>query len=158
MRFPGTIEDRLKNGTQIRGRDECWIWLGSKNRNKAGYGRIERNGKKEVVHRIAYKIYYGIDPNDLCVCHTCDNSMCVNPRHLFLGTHADNMRDMKAKGRAISPQKLKTHCKRGHEFTKENTLPSKYGINKIGRKCKTCVRAFEKSRSKKHINTTRVKQ
>lgn len=149
MRFPGTIQHRLKKGTDIRGPDECWNWTGTATRSKGGYGRIERNGKKEVVHRIAYKLYYGVDPKELCVCHRCDNSMCVNPKHLFLGTHEDNMRDMKLKGRAIAPQKYKTHCKRGHELTEENTRRRPLKGGGTGRKCRICERMLGKTRRSK---------
>lgn len=74
-----------------RGEDDCWEW-GIK-------GGIGIAGKRYTPSRISYAIYKGEVPRHLDVCHTCDNPKCVNPNHLFLGTHLDNMRDCKAKGR-----------------------------------------------------------
>ena len=67
-----------------------------------GYGRVTRfNGTKGVnrrAHRLAWTLVHG-DPGDLFVCHHCDTPLCVRPDHLFLGTAADNLADMRAKGR-----------------------------------------------------------
>lgn len=83
--------------------DGCWIWQGAPSpgtkKGTGGYGRIMIAGVQMRAHRVAYEIWNGA-PGDLFVLHTCDVRMCVNPEHLFLGTHLDNMRDMAAKGRA----------------------------------------------------------
>lgn len=78
----------------------CWIWTASS--SKGGYGAMTiggRNGRAEKAHRISYQIYKGNFDKSLDVCHKCDNPSCVNPDHLFLGTHQDNMKDMQNKGR-----------------------------------------------------------
>ena len=75
----------------------CWLWLSVVNRT--GYGTIRDVDKRvRLAHRISYRLHIG-DPGKLHVCHKCDVPSCVNPEHLFLGTDADNYRDMRAKGR-----------------------------------------------------------
>lgn len=76
----------------------CWEWQGGKN-CKGGYGRIKFGYDHHLVHRISYEYHYGKIPDGMEICHHCDNPICVNPEHLFLGTRSDNMRDMFAKGR-----------------------------------------------------------
>ncbi len=73
----------------------CWLWLGSRQR----YGQFFFRGKRWQAHRFSYEIYVGM-VGSLYVCHHCDNTICVNPTHLFLGTQKDNMQDMIRKGRA----------------------------------------------------------
>lgn len=78
---------------------DCWLWLASTSSD--GYGKIGRPGGKALVaaHRASWELAYGPIPEGLCVLHHCDNPVCVRPGHLFLGSRADNNRDMKRKGR-----------------------------------------------------------
>jgi len=75
----------------------CWQWQGST--QPYGYGQIAWEGKLCGAHRVAYEIAFGQIPQGKCVLHHCDNPSCVNPAHLFLGTRADNVRNMVSKGR-----------------------------------------------------------
>ena len=83
----------------MKGPDECWEWAGGI--LSTGYGEIQDGDRNRKAHRIAWELFYGPIPNGMCVLHRCDNSACVNSRHLFLGSQADNMRDMDKKGRRV---------------------------------------------------------
>jgi hypothetical protein len=84
-----------------RGPDECWIWSGATNDD--GYGLFVVKGRSFKAHRFAMMMASEVEI-PACVLHRCDVPACVNPRHLFLGTHSDNMRDREAKGRANHPR------------------------------------------------------
>ena len=81
--------------------DSCFEWLGSK--NQYGYGWFHKHGHNVQAHRLAYEISKGPIPENLCVCHKCDNPACVNPAHLFIGTKKDNNQDCNKKGRRNQP-------------------------------------------------------
>lgn len=82
--------DKKENG--------CWEWTGG---TTQGYGRFGFHGKSVAAHRVSMMLFHEpyAEFKDLLVCHKCDNTMCVNPDHLFLGTHQDNINDKMAKGR-----------------------------------------------------------
>jgi DNA-binding XRE family transcriptional regulator len=89
------LADRFRAKVDKRG--ECWLWMATK--NPTGYGYISDKGKMRIAHRVSYEMAYGELPDNMDVLHTCDTPSCVNPAHLRLGTHQDNMDDMKAKHR-----------------------------------------------------------
>lgn len=85
----------------------CREWTGR--RHSCGYGLINGQGRSTVyAHRKAFEIFKGPIPERHEVCHSCDNTACIEPDHLFSGTHAENMADMLAKGRHVSPFKSNT--------------------------------------------------
>lgn len=91
--------------TKVRKTSTCWVWEGARvSGAKKGYGVVSFKGKPHLSHRVSWILFVGPVPNGLCVCHSCDVKDCVNPKHLFLGTHTDNMRDMESKGRSIHPK------------------------------------------------------
>lgn len=78
--------------------DGCWNWIGSK---RVGYGAFKINGKVTGAHRYSFELKNGKIPDGMIICHSCDNPSCVNPDHLFLGSHRDNTIDAFNKGRRV---------------------------------------------------------
>lgn len=92
------IKARLLNGVGfVDDASGCWSWKTPTNRDR---GQINIGGKTHLACRVTWEVYRGEIPDGMHVLHACDNPRCVNPDHLWLGTHADNMADKKAKGRA----------------------------------------------------------
>jgi hypothetical protein len=109
-----------------------------------GYGQFSFGGRPVPASRAAWLITIGPLTSAEYVCHTCDNRLCCNLAHLWIGSHADNLRDMTSKGR--HPMASKTHCPQGHEYTAENTYRSRKG-----RVCRACKREADlRSWRKKH--------
>lgn len=93
-----SLLDRLLNKVVINDLTDCWEYQGGK--NNIGYGMIRDEDKMRTAHRVSYEEHNNVKiPKYMCVCHTCDNPICVNPKHLWLGTMMDNINDMIQKGR-----------------------------------------------------------
>ncbi len=92
---------------------ECWEWTGGL-RGRDGYGGIWWEGRHLATHRLSYILHHPLsidlcEHREICVCHRCDNPLCVNPAHLFLGSRADNNNDKKKKGRAKGARGILHH-------------------------------------------------
>lgn len=122
---------------------DCWQWVASHNmpadRRKKGYGLFRYNGKQEKSHRIAWELSCGHIPEGMLVLNRCDNPICVNPNHLFLGTHQDNMTDMASKGRC-NPTHIYGEENRTSKLTSMNVAEirelyatQKYSLKDLGR-------------------------
>jgi hypothetical protein len=126
---------RFWDKVKIAGPKDCWEWTAAKDKN--GYGFFRFDDKQQKAHRVAWQLEIGPIPDEMHICHVCDNPPCVNPNHLFLGTPKDNMQDKLAKGR--HRWRNETHCKYGHEFNAENTTIECGRV----RRCKVCRRIRE---------------
>lgn len=93
----GSVQDRLARQSKKVDETGCIEWTGYIRSD--GYGSLRIDGKQVQAHRAAYEFAFGKIEDGLLVCHRCDNRKCINPEHLFLGTHQDNMKDMTEKNR-----------------------------------------------------------
>lgn len=149
-------EERFIARTDTKSVKECWIWNAS--RRPDGYGQWRRaDGQIELAHRASWRLFRTEIPKGAHILHKCDNPPCVNPTHLFLGSHADNMRDMWGKGRARPGQSRgEKHgmSKLTSEIVREIRTSSESGVE-LARKfalSATTVCDVRKRRTWKHID------
>ena len=154
-----SVLDRFWSKVDIKEVDRCWGWLASK--DKSGYGKFTINGVTVRAHRVVWVLFNHKTITDkMCVCHDCDNPSCVNPNHLFLGTHQDNKDDCVMKGRQakgenagraklteVEAQEILLLC----GYYKHKDLAVMYGVSH------SVITCLVNDRSWKHLNRSGVK-
>jgi hypothetical protein len=137
------LKDKILSNIIVDKNTGCWNWTGTLNRvegEKRRYGRVfvgstlDGTGKRIMAHRASYMAFVEMVPDELCVCHKCDNPKCVNPNHLFLGTKKDNAKDMVKKGRSLSRYGAENP---NHKLSSKDVLiirKSNYSLPELGRK------------------------
>lgn len=146
------IPKQLKNFInkfRINDKTGCWDWIGSIRGNN-NYGQF--NNKQ--AHRISFEIFMGNIPDGFEVCHKCDNTICVNPDHLFLGTHNDNMQDMIKKKRGIFPKGEKQGLSKLTEIdiiNIRNSNMTQKELSEFYDVCRKTINDIKKRRTWKHV-------
>lgn len=147
MRRGAPLEERLITYSERVTESGCWLWTGAL--MGAGYGTTywstpTQRGRIISAHRASYQLFVGEVPSGMHVLHRCDVMSCINPAHLFLGTHRENVADMVAKGRARNQNSRRTHCKRGHPLVGANLyVDPKHGRRTCCRCRRITHRAYE---------------
>ena len=127
--------ERFWTKVDRRSDEECWPWLATL--DSRGRGRFRIDGKTIQPIRMAYRLLIGPEPEGLDADHLCRNPSCVNPNHVeFVPHHVNVTRAMKY---TVNGQARRTHCSKGHEYTKENTRIDSRGW----RECKQCKREWK---------------
>ena len=138
------LADRIKEKVQIDQSTSCWNWLGFK--DSKGYGSLWNGKTMGKAHRLSYQEFVGEIPDGLFVLHRCDNPSCINPEHLFLGTHIENMADMRAKGRSASEKRQRGSVHYQSKLTESQVVEIKTRLAK-GEECTAIAKLFDVDRT-----------
>ncbi len=139
MPYYSSIPERF--WTRVDFTDSCWLWTGASNSD--GYGRFAANRRSIYVHRYAYEFCVGPIPGGFTIDHLCRVHLCVRPDHLEAVANRINV----LRGEGITARAARqTHCKRGHEFTPENTYVR---TMPHARQCRACQREHGRKHARK---------
>ena len=112
---------------RVRKTSTCWLWVGQNRRYGVIWGKnIENKPQHILVHRFSWLLHYGSIPQGKEVMHQCDTPYCVNPSHLQVGTHQENMLDCARKDRLVGRKSMQS-CKYGHPYTGQNFKVNRHG-------------------------------
>ena len=152
---------RFWSKVKVRGDNECWHWQAA--RHVQGYGAFAFTKHKiTTAHRVSWAITYNkskLPSSKLHVMHTCDNKICVNPKHLKLGTPSENEKDAFARLQKVPVRPiLKKYCKRGHRRSHSNTVMKRDGNGKMYPICHECLLLTNRESRKKLASPERTRQ
>lgn len=136
---PKSISERF--WSKVQRTDSCWLWTGGTNgvNGRRGYGQLgiqTKEGKqtKVAAHRLSYKMFVGEIPHGKEIDHLCNNTICVNPKHLRIVSHKENLR--RSDLVISTANSKKTRCKFGHHFDHKNTyVPARLPNSRYCRAC-----------------------
>lgn len=151
-----SVKERFMQKVKVGGAEECWEWQAGI--DQSGYGTFHLKGTTVHANRVAAHLFLGFDlDSELYVLHACDNRPCVNPRHLFIGTHDDNMKDMARKERSGAPKgerhsraQFSDHAVRRIRLMYELGAKPK-AISEIFKVAKTGIKHIVKGETWKHL-------
>jgi hypothetical protein len=140
---------RFWSRVDVKGHDECWEWLGGK--HSSGYGGFYYNKRMGYAHRYSYILNNGGIEKDMFITHSCDNRSCVNPNHLYQGSHKDNMKEMSERGRGTKGRKLSEEHKKKLSIAKlgsvGNNTGKKHSTESKNKMSESTKRWWENARS-----------
>lgn len=151
-----TIGERMKEFSIPEPNSGCLLWIGPVGHK--GYGTISYRGRRWIASRLSFHLEFGGIPAGLCVCHKCDTPACINPSHLFAGTHQDNTDDQIKKGRLPMGEKSTSHRLKDTQVAAIKADPRVMAIIAAEYKCsKALVESIKAGRRRKYLPGKAVK-
>lgn len=134
MADTASLIERLEDNSIPEPNSGCWLWLGAVTTARVQYGSLRIGGMTHRVHRLSWEAHRGPIPAGMLVCHSCDIGICINPDHLFLGTHRENNSDMRNKRRDFwhrRPDLAADNLKAARAAVKKYAVGEAIGVSKL---------------------------